>query len=152
MKYLNSKTSQQGVAALPIIMALSVLLLAVGLGITAVSLAENFITLSQKQGVQALVYAQSGAQDALVKIVRNKNFSCTTTDCYTINMAANGCSTSSACATVTVSAGTGAAGDPKIITAKGIVNSNIRKIRINLTYDASTNGEITSYIWNELGN
>jgi hypothetical protein len=144
--------NQRGVATLPTVLALSFLILAVGISILAITYNENVVALDQRQALQALRYADSGVKDALIKMDRNRDFNCVTTDCYTIDMVTSGCANSTGCAKVTVSAGTGAGGDPKIITSKGIVGNITKKVQVNVTYDASLFGQITSYTWLEQTN
>jgi hypothetical protein len=144
--------NQRGVATLPTVLALSFLIMAVGISILAITYNENIVALDQKQALQALRYAESGVKDALVKMDRNRDYNCVTTDCYTIDMVTSGCANGTGCSKVTVSAGTGGAGDPKIITAKGIVENITKKIQVGVTYDASLNGQITSYTWLEQTN
>lgn len=144
------RTSQSGVATLPTIILLSILILAVGISITALSLSENFITLGQKQTTEALTYAEVGARDALIRLARNKNYTCVTTDCYTVDTVTNGCSTTNGCARVTVSAGVGSSGDPKIITSKGVVKNISRRLQVSVVFDASLNGQISNTTWTEL--
>lgn len=144
--------SHRGVATLPTVMVLGVLALAVAIGITAVSLTESFISQGSAQSARALFYAEAGARDALVKIARNKKYECPATDCYAIDFETNGCTLGTACAKVSVSAGTGAAGNPKIVTSKGIMNASTRTLEVRVTYDASNHGEIENAVWNELTN
>lgn len=144
--------NQSGAATLPTVILLSLLTIALGIGLTAVSLDEGLATVSEQQASQAQVYAESGAKDALLRIARNKSYTCSTTDCYTIDMATSGCSSGTACAKVTVSAGTGAGGDPKVITSKGQVNSNIRSVQVNVLLDSALNGQIATTTWTDLTN
>lgn len=146
--------SQKGVATLPTIMALTILILAVGLSVAGVSFTENMIAAGQKKSAEALLYAETGARDALMKITRNKGYTCITNDCYSIDLVSNGCSTNNGCAKITVSAGVGSGADPKIITSKGTVGNYIRRVQVNVVFDASLNGEInlSSTIWQELTN
>lgn len=142
----------KGVATLPTIMALTILILVVGLSIAEISITESFISLGQKQSSQALSYAETGARDALIRIARDKNYTCTSTDCYTIDMVENGCATGDGCAAVTVSSGAGTVVDPRIITSRGEVKDNIRRIQVSVVLDAAGNGEIVSTAWQELTN
>lgn len=143
-----------GFATLPTVMVLGVMSLAVAVGITAVSLTESFISQGSIQSNKALFYAEAGARDALIRIARNKSYVCSTTDCYTIDFSANGCTLGNDCAKMTVSAGTGATGDPKIITAKGVMRSSTRTLQVNVILDGGTvnDGAITSVTWNEVTN
>ena len=148
------KSINRGVATLPTVLVLGVMALAVAVGITAVSLTESFISQGSAQSSRALFYAEAGARDALIKIARNKNYTCSSADCYTIDFSTNGCSLLNDCAKVSVSAGTGATGDPKIITSKGIMKASTRRIQVSVILDGGTvgNGEITSATWSELIN
>ena len=143
---------QQGLATIPTVIALTILVLAVGIGITSLSLSESFVTLGQDYSTRALFYAETGAKDALEKVARNKQYSCTATDCYSIPMATNGCTTNDGCARVTVTSGVGSIADPKIITSKGQIKSSTRRVQVTVIFDASLNGEIATASWQELNN
>ena len=143
---------QQGLATIPTVIALTILVLAVGVGITSLSLSESFVTLGQDYSTRALFYAEAGAKDALVRLARKKNYVCSTTDCYSINMVSNGCSTNDGCAKVTVSSGVGSIADPKIITSTGQVKTSTRKVQVNVVFDSAMFGEIATASWQELTN
>lgn len=147
---IKSKIKNCGIATLPTVMVLGVLSLAVAVGITAVALTESFISQGSAQSSRALFYAESGARDALMRIARNKNYTCATTDCYSIDFSANGCSTGNDCARVSVSGGVGTSGSPKIITSKGIMRASARTMEVRVVLDTSGNGEISSVAWNEI--
>lgn len=148
------KNTSRGVATLPTVLVLGIMTLAVVVGITSVSLTESFISQGSAQSSKALFYAESGARDALIKIARDKTYLCATTDCYTIDFSTNGCSLGNDCAKVSVSAGVGTGGDPKIVTSKGIMKASARTIRVSVIID--TNGQIatstTETVWTELTN
>ncbi|MFZ2303824.1 MAG: hypothetical protein WAV98_03505 [Minisyncoccia bacterium] len=146
--------SSRGVATLPTVMLLGVMALVVAVSITTLSFTELFISQGSTQSSRAHFYAESGARDALIKIARNKNYSYTTGDGYTIDFSTNGCSLSNDCAKVLVSTGTGATGDPKIITSRGIMKSSARTLQVSVILDGGTvtNGEITSATWSEATN
>ncbi len=151
-----SKT--RGIATLPIVLVIGVIALVVGVGVTSVSLTESFISQGHAQSSRALFYAESGARDALVKISRNKNYYCSTTDCYTIDFSTNGCSLGNGCARISVSEAAGTTDAPKIITSKGIMKSSTRTLEVSVIFDAGTEsstlqyGEITTATWTELTN
>lgn len=147
---LQIKIKKSGIATLPTVMILGVLSLAVAVGITAVALTESFISQGSAQSSRALFYAESGARDALMRIARNKNYSYTTGDGYTVDFSTDGCSTGNDCAKVLVSTNTGGAGDPKVITSKGIMRSSTRTIEVRVVFDTGGNGEIISAVWSEL--
>jgi len=143
---------QQGLATIPTVIALTILVLAIGVGITSLSLSESFVTLGQDYSTRALFYAEAGAKDALMRVTRKKNYVCSTADCYTINMVSNGCSTNDGCAKVTVSSGIGSIADPKIITSTGQVKTSVRKVQVNVVFDTAMFGEIATASWQELTN
>ena len=142
--------SQKGVATLPTIIALAILILAIGVGITALSFSEIFITAGQNNALKALDYAEAGAKDALMRIARNKNYDCVIVNCYSVDFISNGCADSSGCAKVSVSSGDGSLSDPKVITSKGQVNGNIRQIQVDVFYDVLLSGEIATTTWKEI--
>lgn len=142
----------RGIATLPIVLALSIMIIAIIVGITAVTFNESFVSQGSVQSGKAMYYAEVGARDALVRIARNKNYSCDSpvlpTGCYSIDMVTSGCSMNDGCARVVVDTGTA----PKIINVEGRVGGNIRKLQVNVTFDGSSNGEISSTSWQELTN
>lgn len=144
------RCSRRGAATLPTIIALTILILAVGVSITAVSFTEGLISVGQENSAQALAYAEAGARDALIKLTRNKNYTCISPNCYSINFVSNGCITDDGCARITVSAGAGTSGDPRIIVSEGKVKSSVRKIQTSVTFDVALNGEIATTTWSEL--
>jgi Flp pilus assembly protein TadG len=141
-----------GFATLPTILAVSGMIIVVAAGIAASTYTETQSTAVDLQSAAALRAAESGANDALMRIARNKNYSCVTIDCYSFDIQTNGCAAGTGCAKVTVSAGAGTAGDPKIITAKGLVQNDTRKLQVNVVYDASGYGQINSATWQEITN
>lgn len=151
-KNFNFTTSnyQRGVATLPTIFALIILIVAVSVGVTALSLSDSFISLGSYQSSQALIYAEAGARDALLRIVRNKNYTCAAADCYSIDFTSNGCSTNEGCAKISVSAGTGSEVNPKVIVSKGQMKNKIRRVQVDVVFDAFLHGKISSATWKEL--
>lgn len=139
---------QQGVATLPTILALTILILAVGIAITTLGITESIISAGQKNSSEALLIAEAGARDALMKVARNKNF----VDSYQIAFADNGCVLNDRCATISISSGVGSGADPKIINSEGRVKSSIRKARVTIIFDSSQNGEIQGANWEEVTN
>src|SRR5882724_1071528 len=133
---------KQGIATLPTIIAVTILLIALAIGITALSLSNNLVSVGQNNSQQALSYAEAGARDALIKIARNKNFTCSAANCYSLDFAASGCANSTACAQVSVSAASGTPAAPKVIISTGQVQTNSRKVEVDVVLDASLNGQI----------
>ena len=151
MKNFLNKSSD-GIASLPILMALTILIVAVAVGITTLSITESLSSFGQKKSGQALLYAETGARDALLRIARNKSYTCATEDCYSLDMVSAGCSSNAGCVSIRVSAGVGSSADPKIIVSKGQVRSNIRRLQVSVIFDTASNGEIATTTWTELTN
>lgn len=133
-------------------MVIVVMILAIGAGVALVSFSENSVAFGQKKSSQAYRYAVASAHDALLRLARNKSYSCASVDCYSIDMVASGCTSGDGCGKVTVSSDPGSAGSPKVITAKGIVNSVTRRVQVSVVYDGSLNGEMSTITWQELNN
>ena len=144
MKYIFSK---KGVATIPIILALTILVIAIGLAISTVAFNEAFIAQDFSRSSQALVYAEAGARDALIKITRNGKYNTVISGPYTIDFVENGCTSSyGGCATVEVDSNT----NPKLITSEGRVKNNIRKVRVAVTFDVDGYWVITGATWQEV--
>lgn len=142
--------SLRGIASLPMVMVLGVIILAVAVSLATVSISESFISQGSVQSSKAIFYAEAGARDALVKIARNKNYTCATVDCYSIPFTTNGCAAGfDGCAKVSVSSGVGTIGDPKIITSKGLMKASSRTINVNVILDSNSDGTIATTTWNE---
>lgn len=141
---------QRGFAALPVILALTALIMTAGIGIAMTGFTESMISLGSAQSSQALFYAEAGAQDALMRIARKKSYTCDSpsTGCYTIAYVNNGCSANYGCARITVSAAT----SPKVIVSEGRVKDNIRKTQVDVYFDSNQNGEIATTTWQEMVN
>jgi hypothetical protein len=148
----NIFKNNYGFATIPTILAICAMIVVVAAGIAAATYTETQSSMVEGQSSTALRYAESGANDALMRIARNKNYSCITANCYSIDMQTNGCASGTGCATVSVSAGAGTSGSPKIITAQGIVQSDTRKIQVQVIYDSSGFGRVSSTVWQELSN
>lgn len=144
----------KGVATIPIILAFGALIVAIGVGVSALSLTETLVSHGGYQSSRAGLYAEAGARDALMKVARNKAYTCATTDCYSIDMATStdGCSGNSACAKVSVSSGAGTLGDPKVITSKGYSGIHTRTVRVSVILDSSGDGRIATSTWSDVTN
>jgi Tfp pilus assembly protein PilX len=133
-------------------MILVILVVVVGLGITSVTLSETFIAAGQNQASLARVYAEAGARDALLRLAKDKTYSCASTHCYTIDFATNGCAQNTGCARMSVSTASGTLANPKIITATGQVKNNVRRLQVSVIYDSAQHGEFATTTWTELTN
>lgn len=148
------KNKNRGVATLPTVIIIGMMALAVVVSITAVTFNELLISQGSSQSSSALFYAEGGVRDALTRIARNKNYTCNTTDCYSVDFITNGCTNGTDCAKISVSTGTGTNANPKIITSKGIMRASIRTMQVSVILDGGTgtDGQITSTIWAEVTN
>lgn len=128
-------SNQRGVALLPMILVLFGLVAVVGIAIAGISVSESTISSTKDASDEALVIAESGIQDALMKLSRDKAF--TSAGGYNLSV-------SGGTATIVVPSGV----FPKNITSSGTLNSKTRKIQ--LTVNADANGKITQSAWTEV--
>lgn len=148
-------SKKRGIATLLTVIVIGMMALAVVVSITSVALNELLISQGQAQSANALFYAESGARDALVRIVRDKNYTCSTTDCYSIDYVTNGCANNTNCAKVSVSANVGTTPNlSKIITSKGIMKASTRTVQVTVILDGglADQGQVTSTTWTEIIN
>jgi hypothetical protein len=143
------QSTPRGVATIPIILTFGILIIAISVGVTATSFSETITAQSSYQSGRALLYAEAGARDALLRIARDKNYACTASDCYSVPLAADGCSDNSACARVSVSSGAGTVGDPKVVVSKGQAGINVRTLQVSVVLDANQFGQIATTTWQE---
>lgn len=149
--HMSKVSHKQGLASLPVIFAFIILIIAVSVGMTAISLSETFVSAGERNAGKALLYAEAGARDALVRIARNKNYTCSSVDCYTVEFETNGCTSNSGCAKISVNTGDGSSGNPKIITSKGLSKSSVRTMTVTVTYDTpNLDGQFNSVVWSEV--
>ena len=124
---------ERGVALLPMILVLFGLVMVVGVAIAGISVSENTISSTKDASDEALAIAESGIQDALMRLARDKDF---TSAGYNLSV-------SGGTATIIVPSGSS-----KDITSSGTLNSKTRKIQ--LTVNADANGKITQTGWTEV--
>jgi len=132
-RFTAVRASQRGVALLPMILVLFGLVAVVGVAIAGISVSENTISSTKDASDKALAIAESGIQDALMKLARDKDF---TSAGYNLSV-------SGGTATIIVPSGSS-----KDITSSGTLNSKTRKIQ--LTVNADANGKITQTGWTEV--
>ena len=106
---------EEGIAALPTIIVIGILVLLSAVALISSGIIENAISFGHAESQQAYVAADLGAQDAIMKISRNKDF---TSAGYVI-IVGNGV------ANITVSGTT-----TKTITSIGTVNNKTRKLQV----------------------
>ncbi len=131
---------QRGVAALPTVIIISVIVLIAGIGILGTGLVEDAVTFSEKETREALYAAETGAHDALIRLARNKDCnSGASPPCSSYSFAVGDSSVS-----VTVAGAT----SPKTITAVGTRKNKTRTIRAVAGID--TNNKVTVTSWSEI--
>lgn len=135
-KYLGEK----GAMALSSILALSLILLALGLAMAFSGFIQNDIAYNQDKAAIAFYLAEAGAKDAMQKVVRNKNFSSTG---YVINL-------TDGSANVVINKDVPLAERTEILST-GVVGANTKKVRVVLNTDANSdgNGKVSISSWEE---
>lgn len=133
-------TKKFGVAALPTVTVVALIILLAGIGVVGTGLVENALTSGEDESRQALYAAETGIHDAIERLVRDK-------DCN------NG--GSPPCALYSFPVGQGSVSvavsgisSPKTIIATGTNKNKIRRIQVAVAIDA--NNKITVSSWSEL--
>lgn len=129
------KTS--AVAMLPMILALSFIILIIVLSIGTLGFVETNIGAAQKKADNAFFVANAGISDATIKISRDKNYSSAG---YTLTVGDGS-------ASIVVEKDQPAAGQDRI-TSTGTVSVSKRKIQVIV--NVSTYGKVTTSSWTEL--
>lgn len=131
-----------GVAALPTIMVIALIVLVAGIGIMSTGFVENAVTFGEEESREALYAAETGIHDAVLRLTRNKN-------CESAGVPA--------CASYSFSVGNASvavvatgAGSPKTILATGTRKNKTRRIQATATIDG--NNKVTVSAWTELTN
>lgn len=127
-----------GIAALTTMLGLGLVISVIGAAMGLVSFFESSIALSQAKSQEAYLLAQSGAQDALLRIARDKG--CHNTDCagYTLTIGDN-------TATVIVTAPDG----KRQILSTGTAARRKRRLQVDIAVDDTT-GALTLISWKEV--
>lgn len=78
MKYQNKKiflkNQKKGMALLPLIIVLSLVIIAIGSAMMTSGFIESLTTKSEIESKKSFFYSDSGVEDALLKTARNKDF------------------------------------------------------------------------------
>lgn len=135
--------NEKGAMALSSVLALSLILLALGMAMAFSGFVQSDIAFNQDKAAVAFYIAEAGAKDAMQKVVRNKNYN---NAGYTLSLA-NGS------ANVVVSKDIPAAERTEILST-GTAGANTKKIRVVLNTDTDNddNGRVTIASWEEMGN
>lgn len=139
----KNNNDKPGVASIPTVIVLMALILSVGVMIASISFSDNLSINETNNSNKALDYAQLGANNALERIARNKNYA---TSSSFIDIVAGGCNAPyQGCASTSVTI----LSTTTEIISWGVVGNSIRKIQVNANLDPSGNGLITGYDWQE---
>jgi len=138
-KYSNEK----GAMALSSVLALSIILLALGLAMAFSGFVQNNITFNQDKAAIAFYVAEAGTKDAIEKVVRNKNYN---NAGYILSLAGGS-------ANIMVNKDVPTSDRTEILST-GIAGSNTKKIRVVLNTNANNdgNGKVSIASWEEVGN
>lgn len=135
----------KGAMALSSVLALSLILLALGLAMAFSGFVQSDIAYNQDKAAIAFYIAEAGAKDAMQKVVRNKNYSTAGLEGskYILTFV-NGS------ADIVINKDIPAAERTEILST-GTAGVNIKKIRVVLNTDAGSNdtGKITIMSWEE---
>ncbi len=135
---LNSKSC--GVAALPAIIVIAMVILLVGVGISSTGFIENLSSYGELENKKALAAAETGAADGFERLVRNRNCGGSCPNNYTIVVG-------DADADVVISDDTAST---KKIVSTGRVGFKRVKIQVIVSFNA--NGKATQDLWQEITN
>lgn len=128
-------------AALPVILVISLVVLVIAMGIASSSYIENWGTYTEAENKKAIFAAEAGARDAYKRITKNTNCnSGGSPDCSSYTLAVG-----DATATITVSGG-----GSKTILSVGKINNVQVKIQVGVSVDS--NNKATQTSWQQLSN
>jgi hypothetical protein len=142
-----NKTKKRGVASIPLILGMLVLIISVGVFISSTSLSDSLSSANVQTSNQALDYAKFGISSTLLSSSRYAWCS-SCSSYFTIDMVPGGCSGAiSGCASVAYGPiGTSTATSSNhYITSVGQIGNLKRTIQANISHDG--NGLVTDYTW-----
>lgn len=128
---------KKGVAALPAIIVIAMVILLIGVGISSTGFIENLSSYGELENKKALAAAEAGAADGFEKLVRNRNCSGACAN-YTLEVG-------DADADIVISDDTAST---KKIVSTGRVGFKRVKIQVIVSFD--TNNEASSTSWQEI--
>lgn len=139
---MDENNREDGVAALPVLILITLIILLVGIAISGVGFIEGALVLSQDQSREAYYISELGIHDALIKLARDKDF---TSSGYCLISSSGACPPNGDRYANIVISGTTA----KTITSTGYVKNKQRKIQVT-TQDIQVNdGQILITNWQE---
>jgi len=138
------KIDKSGVASIPLVMGLLILIISVGVFISSISLSDSLSSSNQQKSSLALEYAETGAQDALMRISRMPCNSCLGN--FQLEMVSGGCTGSiMGCAIATYTPATLPTSSEIIVTSEGRINDISRKVQVNVIL--SSEGKLATSTW-----
>lgn len=150
MHFIDNKQkffNEKGAMALSSVLALSLILLALGLAMAYSGFIQSDITYNQDKAAIAFYVAEAGAKDAMQKVVRNKNYN----NAGYILAFENGSANISACHNNDIVACSGISLQQTEILSTGLAGANTKKVRVVLNTDANSDGsgKVTIESWEE---
>ncbi len=133
MKKRKKYLFEKGAIALPSVLILSAVLLAIALALSLSSNSQNNMTQSKDKSIRAFYIAEAGIKDAEEKIARNKNYD------TNYNLPLNGGN-----AAITID---NSIPSNTIVTSEGTLENNTKTIEVILNVDG--NGKALQSSWKE---
>lgn len=138
------KIDKSGVASIPLVMGLLILIISVGLFISSISLSDSLSSSDKEKSNIALEYAKIGVHEALIRISRAPCNQCSNN--FQLEMVSGGCTGNNlGCVNVSYVPATLPTSSEIIIDADAEINTIVRRIRVNVNFD--TYGKLISYTW-----
>ena len=134
--YYLLPTAKEGQAALSFVFLIGVIVLSIGVAVAF--LANSFLNsgYGYQSANRAMAVASAGAEDALIRLTRNKDFS--SVSAYSVPVGNDS-------ASVTINQNSPAAGQAKIVSSATILFQQ-RKIQVVVSVDGTT-GQISLVSW-----
>ena len=129
---------KEGLAALPTVAVIALIVLVAGLGVLGTGIVEDALTSGESESREALYAAEAGAHDAIERIVRNSacnNGGTPSCSSYTLTVG-------DAAASISVAGAT----SPKTITSTGTRKNKTRQIQVTLTIGVNNKATVTSWV------
>lgn len=139
--------NEKGAMAMSSILALSLILLALGLAMAFSGFIQSDITYNQDKAAIAFYAAEAGAKDAMEKIVRNKNYDSAG---YVLDLP-NSSANVAVCHNNNIIVCPNIIADRTEIFSTGAAGGNIKKVRVvlNTDFDGNGYGKVTIESWEE---
>lgn len=138
------RMDKSGIASIPLVMGLLILIISVGLFISSISLSDSLSSSDQEKANLALGYAKTGAQEALMRISRMPCNQCS--DNFQLEMVSGGCAGNmGSCVNISYAPAKLPTSSEIIINSEAEVNTIVKRVQVNANLDSY--GKIVSYTW-----